>query len=211
VSGPAGRGSRSDATPLATVGGILLAAGASTRMGARNKLLLPLDGQPMVRRAAERLLAAGVAPLVVVTGHEADAVRAALDGLPVTFAATPDPLGPTSGSLHAGLRALPDAAEAALLLLADMPHVTTAMLRAMLVRAAAVPAPLLVSRYGEVAAPPLLFRRALFAELLAWTGEGCGKAVVRRHQDEAEWLDWPVAALQDIDTPEDYAAAGGTA
>jgi molybdenum cofactor cytidylyltransferase len=193
------------------VGGILLAAGASTRMGARNKLLLPLEGQPMVRRAAERLLAAGVAPLIVVTGHEAEQVRAALSGLPVTFAATPDPVGPTSGSLHAGLRALPADTDAALIVLADMPHVTAAMLQALALRAAADPAPLVVSRYGDVPAPPLLFRRALFDELLAWTGEGCGKAVVRRHAAEAAWMDWPVAALQDIDTPEDYAAAGGTA
>jgi CTP:molybdopterin cytidylyltransferase MocA len=69
------------------------------------------------------------------------------------------------------------------------------------------PAPLVVSRYGDVAAPPLLFRRALFDELLAWTGDGCGKAVVQRHWDEAAFLDWPPAALADVDTPEDFAAA----
>ena len=68
-------------TPV-RVGAVLLAAGASSRMG-RNKMLLPVDGVPMVRRTAERLLAAGVAPLVVVTGHEAERVHEALAGLPV--------------------------------------------------------------------------------------------------------------------------------
>jgi len=65
-------------------------------------------------------------------------------------------------------------------------------------------APLVVSRYGDVTAPPLLFRRALFDDLLAWTGEGCGKAVVQRHRDEAVILDWPAHALVDVDTPEDF-------
>ncbi|MFM8909337.1 MAG: DCC1-like thiol-disulfide oxidoreductase family protein [Gemmatimonadota bacterium] len=67
-------------------------------------------------------------------------------------------------------------------------------------------APLEVSRYGDVLAPPLLFRRALWPELLAWQGEGCGKAVVRAHLDEASLHDWRPEALADVDTPEDYAA-----
>jgi len=186
--------------------GILLAAGASTRMG-RNKLLLDVDGLPMVRRAAQRMLDAGVAPLIIVTGHDGPAVREAVAGLPVQFATSPDPTGPTSGSLHAGLLAVPADVDAALILLSDMPHVTTAMLQSVLARAAADPAPLVVSRYGDVLAPPLFFRRPLFAELLAWHGEGCGKAVVRRHEHAAAVLDWPAAALADVDTPEDYRAA----
>src|SRR2546430_973917 len=60
---------------------------------------------------------------------------------------------------------------------------------------------------GAVPAPPLLCRRALFGELLAWSGEGCGKTVVQRHRDEAVYLDWPAQALTDVDTPEDFAAA----
>src|SRR2546422_574411 len=73
--------------------------------------------------------------------------------------------------------------------------------------AGGTPAPLVVSRYEDITAPPLLFRRALFAELLAWTGEGCGKTVVQRHRDEALFMDWPAEALMDVDTPEDFAAA----
>ncbi|MFM8782128.1 MAG: NTP transferase domain-containing protein, partial [Gemmatimonadota bacterium] len=84
------------------VAGILLAAGAATRMG-RTKQLLPVEGVPMVRRAAELLRAAGCAPLVVVTGHDAEAVEAALDGLDVRCVRVTDPTAPTSASLHAGL------------------------------------------------------------------------------------------------------------
>jgi molybdenum cofactor cytidylyltransferase len=80
------------------------------------------------------------------------------------------------------------------------------MILALVDAAASTPAPLVVSRYGDVTAPPLLFRRSLFPELLAWTGEGCGKAVVQRHREEAVFLDWPASALADVDTPEDYEA-----
>ncbi len=87
-----------------------------------------------------------------------------------------------------------------------MVHVSDEMIRALRDASARGSAPLEVSRYGEVLAPPLLFRRALWPELLAWHGEGCGKAVVRAHLDEASVHDWPESALQDVDTPADYDA-----
>lgn len=184
---------------------VVLAAGASTRMG-RTKQLLPVDGVPMVRRAVLACVEAGLAPVVVVVGHDDAAVRAALDGIECTFAMNADATGPTSTSLHAGLHALPADAASVIVLLADMVRVTSAMLQALAAAGAREDKPLAVSRYGDVLAPPLLFRRALWPELLAWHGEGCGKAVVRAHQHEAVMLDWPEEALRDVDTPEDYAA-----
>jgi molybdenum cofactor cytidylyltransferase len=188
------------------VAGVILAAGASRRMG-RNKMLLELEGETLVRRAARRALAAGLSPVVMVLGHEAERLRAALAGLACDFAVNPDYTGPTSGSLHKGLERLPADVGAAVVLLADMVLVTEQMLRDLVAAARRDAAPLFVSRYGDVTAPPLLFRRSLFGELLAWTGEGCGKAVVQRHTAEAAYLDWPRAVLTDVDTPEDFAAA----
>ena len=190
-----------------TVTAIILAAGASTRMG-RNKMLLQIDGVPLVRRAVERALAAGLSPVVVVVGHETDLVRAALTGLQCTFASNPEFTGPTSGSLYAGLNALPANVSAAIVMLADMPFVSTAMLSQLATAMESNAAPLAVSRYGDVLAPPLLFRRELFAELLACHGEGCGKQVVMRHRDEAAFVDWPALALTDVDTPADAQQAG---
>ncbi len=191
--------------PGERVAGVILAAGASRRMGpARNKLLLDVEGEPMVRRTVRRALAAGLAPVVVVLGHEPDRVREALAGLECTFATSPDPTGPTSGSLHAGLRALGTDVTAAVVLLGDMVHVTEEMVRDLVAVGLSDPAPLAVSRYGEVLAPPLLFRRSLWPELLAWHGEGCGKAVVHAHRGEAAMLDWPEHSLRDVDTPADY-------
>ncbi len=187
--------------------GIILAAGASRRMGETvNKLLLDVDGEPMVRRTARRALEAGLSRVVVVLGYERARVREALVGLDCQFAVSHDPSGPTSASLHAGLRALGPGVPAAVVMLSDMVHVTSEMVRAVVDAADGTSAPLVVSRYGEdlVPAPPLLFRRALWPELCAWNGEGCGKAVVQAHRDEAVWLDWPADLLRDVDTPADY-------
>ncbi|HRN53451.1 MAG TPA: NTP transferase domain-containing protein, partial [Gemmatimonadaceae bacterium] len=102
--------------------------------------------------------------------------------------------------------AAPEDVDAALVMLADMVQVTTPMLRALVDGLADGDEPLGVSRYGDVLAPPLVFRRALWPELLAWHGEGCGKAVVRAHAAEARMHEWPLDALQDVDTPDDYDA-----
>jgi molybdenum cofactor cytidylyltransferase len=113
-----------------------------------------------------------------------------------------------SASMHAGLRALPDDVDGVVVVLGDMVGVTADMIRLVAVGATSADAPLVVSRYGDVTAPPILFRRALFDELRAWRGEGCGKPVVRDHLHEAVHCVWPVAALSDADTPEDVAALG---
>ena len=185
--------------------GILLAAGHSRRMGT-NKLLLPLAGEPLVRRACRCARAAGLDPLIVVVGHEAERVRAALAGLDCRFALNADTGGPMSSSLHRGLESLPSDAPGAVVMLADMVKVTAPMLQALMVAAQASAAALICSRYGHTLAPPVLFRRALFDELRAGTGEGCGKAVIERHREQALYVDWPPAALIDVDTPEEFAA-----
>ena len=170
----------------------------------RNKMLLDVHGVPMVRHAVQVAIDAGASPVVVVVGNDEAQVREALSGLECLFAVNPDFTGPTSTSLHAGLRALDNSVDATIVLLADMVRVTAAMVRALIASVEVNGAPLAVSRYGDVLAPPLLFRRSLWPELLAWHGEGCGKAVVKSHQHQAIMHDWPVVALRDVDTPEDY-------
>jgi len=189
----------------APIGGIVLAAGESHRMG-RNKLLLPLAGEPLVRRACRRGLAAGLDPLIVVVGHEADRVQESLTGLDCRFILNADVGGPMSGSLHRGLGGLPAEAQGVVIMLADMVNVTEQMLRALVLSAQTSTALLVCSRYAGTLAPPVLFRRALFEDLFASTGEGCGKAVVEHHREHALYIDWPGAALVDVDTPEEFAS-----
>lgn len=170
-------------------------------------MLLELQGESLVRRAARRARDAGLSPVVVVLGFQSAQVREQLHGLDCDCVVNPDFMGPTSGSLHAGLQRVGAEAEAAVIMLGDMVFVSEPMVRALASAARGGTAPLVVSRYGDVTAPPLLFRRSLFDELLAWTGEGCGKAVVQSHRAEALFLDWPPDLLGDVDTPEDFQAA----
>ncbi|HEX9942250.1 MAG TPA: nucleotidyltransferase family protein [Thermoanaerobaculia bacterium] len=185
------------------VAGILLAAGTSSRMGS-NKLLFELEGESVLRRAARRALAGGLSPLVVVLGHEPDKAFREIEDLPCTWVQNPLYQQGINSSLKGGVMAVPPAARAAMVLLADMPFVTPEMIAAMIARYRTTAAPLVISDYEGVNAPPMLYDRSLFRELLAMTGEGCGRQVVKQHREEAEVLSWPAAALADLDVPEDY-------
>ena len=192
------------------IAGILLAAGSATRMG-RNKLLLDLGGEPLVRRAARRALEAGLSPLLVVVGHEADRVREALTGLPCRFVPNPGWAAGQGTSLAAGAAAVPGEAEAAVVVLADMPLVTADMIRAVAARHRETGAPVVASRYGEVTAPPTLYHRSVLPEFHGASGEGPGREVIRRHGERVLRVDWPAAALADVDVPADLDRLRGSA
>jgi molybdenum cofactor cytidylyltransferase len=183
------------------VAGLVLAAGSSSRLGA-NKLLIDLGRETIVHRAARRALEAGLAPVIVVLGFEADRVAEALRGVEVMQVVNPDHAGGMAGSMQAGLGRVPTDCEAAVVILADMPLVTSAMSAGLVARFRRGPEPLVISRYGEVLAPPTLYARALFPTLGA-VGEGGGRLVVRDHRDEAAAMDWPPPLLADLDRPED--------
>jgi len=189
------------------IAGIVLAAGSSTRMG-RNKMLLEVGGQPLVRRAVSAALEAGLDPVLVVLGHEADRAREAVAGLDCRVVLNPDHAQGVRVSMQAGVRALPAEVNAGVIILADMPFVSAEMIRTVAERYRAGRPPLVVSEYGDVNAPPTLYDRALFGELLTSTGEGCGKHVVKKHKSEAAVVAWPESALADVDVPDDYERLG---
>jgi molybdenum cofactor cytidylyltransferase len=168
-----------------------------------NKLLLELGGERVIRRAVRRTLDAGLDPTLVVLGHDADRIRGALDGLPCRPVSSPDWAQGMSASLRAGIAQVPLAAIAAVVVLADMPLVTAAMLAELASRYRRGAAPIVASEYGGVLAPPTLYDRALFPELVVVDGHGCGKHVVKRHRAEAEVVPWPEKALTDLDVPAD--------
>ena len=188
------------------VAAVVLAAGSSTRMG-RNKLLLDLGGETIVRRAVRAAVDAGVDQVVVVLGHEEPRVRAELEGLPCTPIVNPDHAEGAGTSVRTGVRQVAAGADAIVVVLADMPFVTADMIATLVQRYRETGAPLVASHYGDVQAPPTLYDRALFEELLAIPGERCAKQVVRRHESEAVVVAWPESALRDIDVPADYEGA----
>jgi molybdenum cofactor cytidylyltransferase len=183
------------------VAGVVLAAGSSSRLGT-NKLLIDIGGETMVRRAARRALEAGLAPVIVVLGFEADRVAEALQELDVTLVVNPDHASGMHSSMQTGIARVPQDCDAAVVILADMPLVTPAMSAALVARFRSGPEPLVVSLYGKVQAPPTLYDRALFPALGA-AGEGGGRLVVREHREAAAAMEWPPALLVDLDRAED--------
>ncbi len=184
------------------VAGVVLAAGQSARMGT-NKMLLELGGGTLVRRAAGTALSAGLDPVLVVVGHESDRVQAELSDLPCVAVHNPEYASGMNTSLRSGISALPDDVAGAIVVLGDMPLVDAPMLRALVTAFRRSGAPLAVSTFAGVVAPPILYGRELFPELRALTAEACGKSVVKRHRGEAAELAWPPEILTDLDSPAD--------
>ena len=86
----------------------------------------------------------------------------------------------------------------------DLFENSSEMIATLVERYRAGDAPLVISDYAGVNAPPMLYDRAFFEELLAMQGEGCGKQVGKRHRSEALSVSWPEEALTDLDVPDDY-------
>jgi molybdenum cofactor cytidylyltransferase len=165
----------------------------------RNKLLLHVGGESLVRRTVRAARDAGLDPVLVVIGHDAERVRAELHGLPCELVPNERHALGMSTSLDAGIAAVPAGTDAAVVLLADMPFVAPAMIREVVRRRRERGAPLVSSRYGAVQAPPTLYAREVFPELRGGEGEGRGREVVKRHADRVEWVEWPASALADVD------------
>jgi molybdenum cofactor cytidylyltransferase len=189
-----------ECAPRRAVAGVVLAAGSSTRMGA-NKLLIEVDGEVLVARTVRRAAAAGLDPVVVVLGHESDRVARALDGVRCRAVVNAHHRSGQGSSFRCGIAAVPDQADAAVVLLADMPMVTADMIAAVVDLYRATGAPLVLSEYAGVSAPPTLYDRSLFPEIAA--GDGCGREIVERHRKEARSVAWPAERLADLDEPGD--------
>lgn len=183
-----------------TIAGVVLAAGSSRRFGA-DKRLLPIAGEPMIRRVVRRALEAGLDPVLVVVAPDHERVGVALAGLPCAMVVNPEPARGARSSLREGFAAVPSSCSGAVVMLGDMPMVGSEMV-AEVAAALVAGRRLVLSRYGGVVAPPNGFARALFAEL-GGEGDDAGRRLVDAHRGEAVHLDWPADRLLDVDEPSD--------
>ncbi len=186
------------------VTGLLLAAGLSRRMGPA-MLLLPLGGRAVVRHAALGFLASEITDLTVVVGREAAAVTAALAGLPLRVVVNPHPESGQASSLVAGIAALPDGTDAVVVGLGDQPFVPEHVIPSLIDAGRSTDRVIATPRYRDGLGNPVLFKAAVFPELLALAGDRGARSVVER--DSARVAIVPVDAPMpdDVDTPEDYA------
>ena len=190
------------------IAAVVLAAGRSTRMGAVNKLIAEIGGKPLVRIAAEQALASRASPVIVVTGHERERVEQALNGLPVRVVHNPDYAEGLGTSLKAGIAAVPDDADGAIVCLGDMPQVNAALIDKLIAafdpaRGALVVVPSIAGRRGN----PVVWSRRFFPDLTAINGDIGARQLIGTYAEAV--VEVPVegdAALTDVDTPESLSA-----
>ncbi len=192
------------------VAAVVLAAGRSSRMGGPNKLMALFDGKPLVRRTVERALASKARIVIVVTGHQGERVRAALDGLPVTFADNPAFAEGLSTSLKAGIGAVPASAAGALVVLGDMPGVSTADLDQLIETFHKVGDRAVVRAAHEgKRGNPVLLPKSLFDAVVHLEGDTGARHLIENGGVEVVDIEIGAGAAIDVDTREALETAGG--
>jgi molybdenum cofactor cytidylyltransferase len=195
------------------VAGIILAAGESKRYG-QPKQLLDYHGKPFVRIVAEKALAAGLNPVVVVTGANAERVEAAIHDLPVKIVRNENWPEGQSTSIRAGIQNLTspksdgfggswDGVGGCIFLLIDQPQVTEEVMRALIERHAQTLDPVVAPYIFDKRANPVLLDRVTFDELMKLSGDVGGRGIFSKFSPRyVNWYD--PRLLLDVDTPEDY-------
>jgi molybdenum cofactor cytidylyltransferase len=186
------------------VAAIVLAAGRSTRMGGPNKLLAEIDGRKLVRIAAEQALSSKASEVIVVTGHQFELVEQALEGLKVRLVRNPDFAGGLASSVKAGIAAVSDNADGALICLGDMPLIDAKLIDRLIEafapdRGNLIVVPTSEGRRGN----PVLWSRRFFKELMTLEGDVGARHLVTKHAEAVAEV--PVegqGAFLDIDTPQ---------
>jgi molybdenum cofactor cytidylyltransferase len=184
---------------------LILAAGASSRMG-QPKQLLGWGGIPLVRLVAMQALALHPFEVVVVTGASHPAVSSAVAELALRVIENPEYAAGQSTSLRCGIQALSSAADAVLVLLGDTPFVTSALMQQLIDAATSNDLPIVAPRYRGTRGNPVLFRRPLFEALARIEGDQGARTILAAHPDQIQYVDIDDdRPLIDIDTPELYA------
>ena len=196
------------AAPGPNVAAVVLAAGGSSRMAPDHKLLIPdRAGKPMVARVVDNLLGGPTRPVVVVVGHRAEDVRAALGGRPVQTVSSPDWQAGLSASLRAGIAAVPESSRAAVVCLGDMPLVTARVIARLIEAYDPDEGRLIVApTHGGELGNPILWDRRFFPAMMALTGDKGARRLLEEHAEHLVTV--PLeddAVLRDVDTREQLA------
>lgn len=192
-----------------TVSAVILAGGAAQRMG-RPKQLLPVDGQPMLLRVVDAVLAAGLTDVIVVLGASASAIAPLLTGRPLQIVANQEWQEGIASSLRCGLTCVSSTARAALFVPADLPRLTAAAIQVVVDHFTRTGHTIVAPTCNGQRGNPVLFARPLFGELMALRGDRGGSMLFAAHQADISYVETgDRGILLDIDTMDDYAQATG--
>ncbi|MBV9330684.1 MAG: molybdopterin-binding/glycosyltransferase family 2 protein, partial [Alphaproteobacteria bacterium] len=184
------------------IAAVILAAGTASRLGG-SKLLEPIGSKPLIAYCAEAASRSGADPVIVVTGNRAQALGDAVSGLPVTLVNNPDYSTGLASSLRMGLEATPADCDGALILLADMPAVSTELIDRLIAAfdpdaGRAICVPVRGGRRGN----PVLWARRFFPEMRALEGDvGARKLLAQYEESVCEIEVADDGPFLDIDTP----------
>jgi molybdenum cofactor cytidylyltransferase len=197
----------------ATVACVILASGRASRMGegGPHKLLAEFDGVPLIRRCALAALASGVAAVAVVTGYRRSDIEAALDGLHLACVHNENYASGMASSLIAGFSAEPAIhADGIMVMLADMPAVSTADLDALLAAFRQSGGQAIVRAVcGGKRGNPVILPRSLYGAVRRLEGDVGARYVIEESGMPVVGVDIGVGAHLDVDTPDAVIAAGG--
>jgi molybdenum cofactor cytidylyltransferase len=187
-----------------TVGLLLLAAGASRRLGAP-KQLLAYKGESLLRRAARTALASLCRPVIVVLGAHRESVESEIADLPLEIVFNEEWAMGMGASIRAGMEYLTARADtrAVVVMLCDQPRVEARIINELVAAYRVTNAPLVTAKYDGTHGVPALFDQRLYPALLALTGSQGAKSLILAHSAHLSEVPAPEAAL-DVDTLADY-------
>lgn len=189
------------------VTGIVLAAGTSTRLG-RPKQLLDLAGKPVLQHVIDILQSSPVDEIVVVLGHRADEIAAAMPATgQARFAVNPDYAAGQSTSFRTGLRAASDRSQAGVILLGDQPGIRLDAVTAVIEAWRSGGAAAIQAAYGGMPGHPVLFDRSLWPELERTEGDEGARAILAANPQWRTLVEIGGEPPRDIDTEDDYVRA----
>lgn len=185
--------------------GIVLAAGASARMGGRTKQLLPLAGKPLLQHPIDAACEAGIEDLRIVLGHAAAEIAAAIRVPPGgEIVANPLHASGQASSLRAGLAAAPEGSRAALILLGDQPEVRIEAIREVIDWHFVHGSPVVRAAYRGRPSHPVLLARSAWAGVEALRGDVGARELIATHLGRVDLAEVGGHPPEDVDTPEDY-------
>lgn len=184
------------------IGGIILAAGESSRFGEPKQLILWKD-EPLIRHVIMTALKAGLSPVCVVLGSSAAEIESVIKDLPVRIVNNNEWATGVSSTIKVGLTSVQKEVGGVVFLQADQPHIPTSLINRLVEAHEATLSPVIGPQIDGQRGSPVLFDASTFAGLLSLEGDIGGRALFAKYR--VQWIPWHDSnLLLDIDSPEDY-------